>query len=290
MKFFRKHTNPISGNGIGLTAHFTSAIWAEMQVPGANIFVTLQGKWVRQVVRWGGATLGLYGPYEVANLFLTPRHLGINALLEQQNFTQIIELASGLSSRGHQWANNHSGIYLEIDQASVICCKQKMLAAQAQVNTCETKARHFLLAADLRQADLAALVSPYIDFTLPTLIICEGLTGYFNETALTALLQKIRRLAAEFDHATVWLDLYLQLDWRKHGRVAWAMLPAQVLWKLLKSPMKMFLQDDAAIQRILTDNNFQVQKLWSARELANLAHQAPPPITLFYLAELTLPA
>lgn len=267
--------------GVSLTAHFTAAIWAKEKVPGANLFVTRKGKLVREIVRWGGVTLGLFGSYEVANLFLTPRHLGINALLSERNFPQIIELAAGLSSRGQQWASTHSGKYLEVDQPSIIYTKSNLLAANS-----ENKPNHFLVPADLRSADLVTSISPFIDFTQPTLIICEGLTGYLNEEALTALLQKIYDLAAKFDDANVWLDFYLKLDRHQHGRVAWAMLPAQLLWKLLNSPMRMFLRDAMDIERILAANNFQVQKLWSASELAILAERTPPPVTLFYLAEI----
>ncbi len=280
--------------GVSRTAHFTAAVWHELKVAGASRFVTRQGCFLRQVVRWGGGLLGLRGDYNVIQLFLAPRYLGIDAWLAQQHFDQIIELAAGLSPRGSQWAQFHpAGTYVEIDQLPVIQLKQSLLSPLLP--------NHQLLIADLLNDDLAVKISggflsraaasnnPQLatnNSSPTTLIICEGMTGYLGEEALRQLLQKIWKLAENFENTTILIDLYLKLDWRKHGRIALAMLPPRLLWKILRAPMQMFLRDADHIRALLASENFEVAKIYSVTELAELAQLKPPPVELFYLVQI----
>ncbi len=268
---------------IGWTALYTAAVWAGLGVAGAERFVTRRGKFLKWLIAWGGGLLGLRGRYSVTNLFLAPRYLGINTLLTQRQPSQIIELAAGLSARGYEWARNNAGRYVEVDQPAVISAKEKIVGGRSHLPQ-----NFFLVSADLRQPDWVSKVLPRVDRAMPTLIICEGLTGYLNQEALSGLLSSIRELAACFNEATVWLDLYLKLDKAAHGRVFWAMLPAQIFWRLGRAPMRMFLRDAEHIKQVLAANGFKTQHLWSSSELAVLAGYNTPPLDLFYLAEISL--
>jgi O-methyltransferase involved in polyketide biosynthesis len=300
--------------GVSKTAHFTAAVWHELGVPGAVRFVTRQGKFLRWVVDWGGAFLGLRGKYSVVNLFLTPRHLGLNILLRDRNPALIVELAAGLSSRGLEWVQTHPGKYLEIDQSALIAAKKRLLASFLPEFS-----NYKLIAADLLKDDLKKILnSQLLDETLKTsatakelggetpplqdnfvcqdsysvpspqssvLIICEGMTGYLGEKAQRQLLGAIRELAANFQDCTVLMDFYLRLDYKQHGRVYLAMLPARLLWWVLRAPMQMFLHDAQDIHTLLASESFEVVKLYSSQELAQKAGRIPPPLNLFYLAE-----
>ncbi len=271
MKFTR------SIKGVGLTAHYTAAVWAELGVPGAQKFRTGRGSIMKRVVEWGSPFVGLWGEYSVTNLFLAPRHLGLNSLVEETKAAQIIELAAGLSSRGAEWANRHPGLYIEIDQPTVIAAKQKLINPQTN---------HILLPADLREAELVPLLASHLDPALPTIIIAEGITGYMPEATLHGLLNNILTLAKWFQDSTVYIDLYLKLDPQKHGRVELAMRPAKFMWKIMHAPMRMFLRDEGHIKQFLESAGFEVAQLYSSGQLATISGRKPPPVTLFYLAQL----
>ena len=263
--------------GVGTTAHFTAAVWQELGVPGAGRFVTAKGQWVRRLVSVGGGLLGLRGGYSVTSLFLAPRHLGLNVLLEQSKATQVIELAAGFSARGAEWTAHHRGVYIEIDQPAVISAKRSRFTPLPN---------HHLLSADLRQADLLTPIQALLDPDAPTLIIMEGVTGYLGEVALRQVLQQLHHLASWFRYPTVYIDIYLRLERKQHGRVFWAMLPAQMLWKIIRAPMQLFLRDQTHMQTILEAEGFCIRRFYSATELSTLANYPPPPLNLFYVAEI----
>jgi len=273
----------VKADKIGWTAQYTAAVWAGLGVPGTQRFVTRRGKFLKWWVDWGGGLLGLRGQYSVTNLFLAPRYLGINTLLAQRQPKQVIELAAGLSARGYEWARNNQGRYVEVDQPKVVAAKEKIVGGRSHLPQ-----NFFLVSADLRQPNWVSKVLPNLDCAIPTLIICEGLTGYLNQEALSTLLSAIGDLAVCFDQTTIWLDLYLKLDRHTHGRVFGAMLPAQIVWQLGRAPMQMFLEDVNQVKQVLNANGFKTRYLWSSSELAALAKYKAPPLDLFYLAEITL--
>lgn len=237
------------------------------------------------------------------------RHLGINKLLEEntlfsighseqreesinlsqanQPFEQIIELAAGLSPRGYNWVQQHNGVYVEVDQAAVIAAKASLLEAHPT----PTLGKLHLVALDLVHQDItqALQIQPELafDYNKPTLIIVEGLTGYLGEVAMHQLLSKIHKLASRFTNCTILIDFYLKLNPKQHGRVAYAMLPPQLLWRLLRAPMRMFLKEAKDIEHLIKSTGFTLKHLYSVPELAQLVGCEPPPVSLFYLAALT---
>ena len=262
---------------VGWTAQYTAAVWAELGVPGAQRFVTPAGRLANGIVRWGGGSLGLRGRYSVTNLFLVTRHLGISRLLDDARPAQVIELAAGLSARGLTWTQAHTGTYIEVDQPGVVAAKRKRIT--------ERGAQHRLVAADITRADLLGAIGD-MDKTAPTLIIVEGVTGYLDEAHMRALLRQVRALSARFDDCRVLMDFYLRLDPCKHGRAWWAMLPARAMWWTLRAPMRMFVRDADDVRALVESEGFRLHRLYSPAELAERAKIAPPPLDLFFVAEL----
>ncbi len=298
---------------VGATAYFTAAVWAELGVPGAARFDTRKGRWLNRFVKWGGASLGLFGPYSVTNLFLASRHLGLNLLLEQLAPTQVIELAAGLSARGAEWTRRHAGQYqyIEVDQAAVIKAKLGMQNAECRMQNGSPNAEcrmqnaeygmqvvegreregavHRLVAADLLEDEGEGLARRLAELTnpvLPTVIIAEGLTGYLGEASLRRLLRSIHKLCDRYEDATVLIDFYVRLDRRKHGRVALAMAPAVFFSRLARAPMQMFLQDEAAIGALVESEGFEIEQLYAGQALAKLVGCEVAPVNLFYVAQI----
>ncbi len=228
---------------------------------------------------------------------------------------QIIELAAGLAPRGIEWVQSHRNTsYIEIDQPALIAVKQRILAPI--IVSLPPEVHYQLIPADILSSKFnppgnptgrvqGSKFNPSDNFTdrihsssseklktqnskLKTLIICEGMTGYLGEEAMRKLLGSIKGLAEGFEDCTILIDFYVKLNFRRHGRVALAMLPAQLLWRMLRAPMQMFLRDADHIRALLHSEGFAVQQLYSSQELAALAGISPPPINLFYVAELKI--
>jgi len=291
-------SKPDQWQGVSNTAHFTAAVWEKAGVPGAAHFVTRKGHLLYALAKYGGAICGFYGKYGVARLFLIPRYLGIEAVLAQHNPTQIIELAAGLAPRGSQWVQTHRGSYIEIDQARVIALKQKILAPLLAQLPPDVSYR--LIAANILEDELKAKIQSSAqplesglkpDFStlspqFSTLIICEGMTGYLDEPTLGRLLTQIRELAASFQDCTILLDLYLKPNIEQHRRLALVMSPLELFLRFIKAPARLFLRDAGHIRNLLEAAGFELQHLYPAHELTALAHLAPPPFDIFYLAQL----
>lgn len=265
---------------VGLTAFYTAAVWAELGLPTARRFLTRRGLFLRELTRFGSGFLGMAGHYSVPNLFLAARHLGLDYLLNQLQPTQVIELASGLSSRVAR--RQKPGIYIEVDQPGVIQIKRNLLPT-------ELTPGHHLLALDLVDisgAELIEKLAPFLNPAEPTLILAEGLTPYLTEQPLRRLLGTLRELLDYFEDGNLLLDFYLKLDKARHGRVYWAMLPGVLFWKVLRAPMRLFLQDADAIRAIAESAGFRVERLYSSADLARLVGRQVPPVNLYYVAHL----
>ncbi len=274
---------------VGWTAYFTAAVWANLGEPRAEIFLTRRGEWMRQAVKWGGATLGLWGRFGVERLFLSGRHGGFDRLLADIAPAQVIELAAGFSARGVDWKSRLPVTYIEIDGLAVIAAKERMLDHFLLLPSSPPPTRPILIAADLLQTEGQALLdrlSGLLDPARSTVIIAEGLTGYLGQEALSRLLESLRTLTASFDDVSLLIDFYLRLDWPRFGRVAVAMAPARLLWRLLRAPMRMFLRDAAAIRALVASAGFEVAELYSSADLANLTGLPRPGADLFYVARL----
>lgn len=268
---------------VGWTAFYTAAVWHELGVAHAKRFLTRRGIFVREMARYGGGLCGLRGGYSVTNLFLAPRHLGIDKLLPELQPVQVIEIAAGFTPRGVALSEKlpPGGVVVEVDQPGVVAIKNQLLDKRGR-----PPANYRLVAHDLAHESASTLlekIGPHVKPTLPTVIIAEGLTGYLNEEALRGVLRTLRTLLEHFTDAKLIIDFYEKLTPARHGRVYWAMLPPRLIWKIMRASMAMFLTDEAQVRRLVESEGFAIRKMYTALELADLAGRERPPLNLFYV-------
>jgi len=132
--------------------------------------------------------------HRMAVLFQT-RHHCINAAIMESGVRQVVELASGISPRGLQWARNvPESIYIESDLPALMIHKSKLLRnhilASDEVN-------HGILhccGVDALCTDGLDQVLSSIDPDSPFALISEGLLLYFSAEELNAFLDNVAGL------------------------------------------------------------------------------------------------
>ena len=144
-------------------------------------------------------TIGLMG-----TLFQT-RHHAINAAIAETQTSQVIELASGISPRGLQWARGMpQTLYVESDLPALMIHKAKLLRnhilSAADVN-------HGILhccGLDVLDEEAFSETLNSIDVSAPFVIVSEGLLLYFDSTELDKFLDNIASILNRYPNA-VWI-------------------------------------------------------------------------------------
>lgn len=123
----------------------------------------------------------------------------IDSLIEQQNTTQILELAAGFSSRGLSFSNDPNMIYVEIDLPEVSELKKQILANIASIpSNLHINAGNVLRDSDFEKSD------QYFNPDKPITIINEGLLRYLSFKEKAKLAASIRTLIEK--HGGVWIS------------------------------------------------------------------------------------
>lgn len=199
--------------------------------------------------------------------FLLQRHLIINDLLEQalrnDGSTQVLEIACGLSPRGHRVHLAHPRInYVECDLPAMASRKQHLLAKLGSIDS------HHRVDAINIFADgddgLEALVARHFDTTKPLIVITEGLVNYFPLAVIDAFWRRLAVLLRRFPHARYLTDNYpLLKDHPLHGTM-------QVLRGLLgavsRSQVNFHFGSDAEAGRHMQTVGFNAVTLHDPRD------------------------
>ena len=182
----------IERKDLSVTALYTAQTWAWGGFSHATLFSTDQSRAVFGITNlfiglagllsWGRPSL----PYG-----LLQRHALIEALAQEIDPPQLLELAAGLSSRGLRWPERprrrtpeYAVRYIEVDLPHVIDYKRAQVESKAPELFAEERVEW--IGADLKEATLHQWLDP-----LPTLVIAEGLLMYLNAEEQRSLLRSI---------------------------------------------------------------------------------------------------
>lgn len=199
---------------ISPTAHYTGYVWARNQI-GAPELATPQGRLAHHalapLMTMSGA---LGGP--TLDGFLLARHRVIDHLLseaiEAGRVGQVIELAAGMSPRGHSFAERFGAelTYIETDLPGMVSRKRRALS---QLGTSRPGHRVEALDAtrDIGPGSLVALVDG-LDRSRGLAVITEGLLSYLPSAAVLGLWSRIARATGAFPHGLYLSDLHLSQE------------------------------------------------------------------------------
>ncbi|HEX4870456.1 MAG TPA: class I SAM-dependent methyltransferase [Moraxellaceae bacterium] len=210
-------------SGISFTAFYTGEVWRRHGL-SVDFLAQPQGRLLylagRPVERLAEAVLG--GGNEV---MLLQRHLIIDHLLERavrdEGFTQVVEIACGLSPRGTLMARRFAAQdlhYIEADLPAMAARKRALLEDAGELGP-----RHRVLDLDILAQDVPhALEAVFagLDPARKTLVITEGLVNYFDHATITGFWARLAGALRRFPAGLYLTDLYPNFQWHRIARAA----------------------------------------------------------------------
>lgn len=216
-------SDTLDSSRISLTGHYTGYVWQKNNMNEVEMS-TGPGWLLYQIARpvnfiaakaTGGANL---------ETFLLDRHRKIDEIaareIESGHVSQIVELASGLSPRGQafmrRYEKSHGLVYIESDLAGQIQTKKNLLLERGAM----IAPRHHFLTIDVfasadSELSLERATQGLLDPSKGTLVISEGLLGYFPRAMVITLWQRIARFLAQFPQGEYLTDLHLEEEQSK---------------------------------------------------------------------------
>jgi O-methyltransferase involved in polyketide biosynthesis len=145
--------------------------------------------------------------------FFESRFKAVNRILEEQGFTQILELAAGFSPRGMDLAQRGI-VYVEADLAESIVLKREVVTAvlgQVPANL------HLCPASVLDRAQLSACCAAFVD--RPVAVTTEGLLRYFTFGEKTQLAGNVRDILSRYGGLWITTDIHLRHWAQRRGPI-----------------------------------------------------------------------
>lgn len=201
-------------SSISFTAHYTGYVWQHYGL-SETAFATAQGRTYYTLLR----------PFEYLarhiigsdiKTTLLQRHFLIDRELEKQiaenPATQVLEIACGLSPRGHRFTRQHPDlVYVEADLPGMVARKRSVLAPLASLN-----AKHRLVVCNILEQgcaeSLEAVIAREFDSSKPLVVITEGLVNYFDLPTISSVWQRLAVALKGFPRGLYLTDVYPQVQ------------------------------------------------------------------------------
>lgn len=208
---------------ISPTAHYTGFVWARHGL-GPAALATRTGSLLFTALRPAMAVAAATGNPTLEGLLLS-RHRAIDALLteaiEDGRVGQVVEIAAGLSPRGHRYATTYGDrlTYLEADLPGMAALKREALARVGDTPASTHRVVDFdALATDGPQS--LASVMGQLDPAVGTAVITEGLLNYLPPEAVTSLWSRLASELHRFPAGLYLSDLHVAGENRGAGATA----------------------------------------------------------------------
>lgn len=211
-------------SSISFTAFYTGEVWRRNGL-SAPFFSQPQGR-----------ALYLAGkPFEMASnllfgtnneVLLLQRHRILDHLLEQaiveEGFTQIVEIACGLSPRGTLTMQRHPNedlVYLEADLPGMAARKRHLLESAGVASRGHRVIDLNILEEETKDS-LERVMSRELDPSRKTIVITEGLVNYFDYPTIHGFWTRLAAVLKSFSDGMYLTDLYPNFQWHPGVRLA----------------------------------------------------------------------
>ncbi|EKF75770.1 hypothetical protein A11A3_02837 [Alcanivorax hongdengensis A-11-3] len=201
-------SEPRDTSSISFTALYTGHVWTRDGL-SAPFFRT----------RGGAFLYGALAPFEYIGrkvvggnirTFLLQRHHLIDHRLHQliaEGTTQVVEIACGLSPRGHRFCQQYPELtYIETDLPDMARRKESLLRAQGLLSD-RHRVQPINIFADEGELSLAHVLGQ-LDTNKPVVVITEGLVNYFPLAVISAFWRKLADALRAFPAGTYLTDNY----------------------------------------------------------------------------------
>lgn len=196
-------------SSISFTAHYTGYIWFHYQL-SERAFATPRGRLYFQLLRpFEYLARGVIGT-DIKTTLLQRHHLidrELESLIAHHPDLQVLEIACGLSPRGHRFSRAHAGIsYVEADLPGMVQRKQALLGNLHSLNE-----RHRVIVCNILEQgedSLESVIAREFDHRRPLVVITEGLVNYFELPTISGFWQRLGKLLKDFPLGVYLTDIY----------------------------------------------------------------------------------
>jgi O-methyltransferase involved in polyketide biosynthesis len=190
---------------LSVTALYTSGVWSWGKLPDAELLDSADSRRVFKATKF---VLGAARPFArrraSLEISLLHRHAAIDTLVRASAVMRVLELAAGLSRRGHTFSRQRDFEYIEVDRPAVVAYKRRLLARTAAGRSALARPNLHMIAADVTQTPLESLCPPD---GKPLLVIAEGLMMYLDAEAQKTLGRSVATRLGRGGGGTFILDL-----------------------------------------------------------------------------------
>lgn len=147
------------------------------------------------------------------------RHKLIDKLIYQSNSDQILELASGFSSRGLSMSKKDNFNYVEMDLPSVIKEKEQIIKEIAKNKEFEVPENLHFESGNVLDFKNFEKATKHFEKSKPVTIINEGLLRYLNFQEKAKVAGNIQKILKEFGGSWITSDISLRKIFSKENKV-----------------------------------------------------------------------
>ena len=199
-------------SSISFTAHYTGHIWYNYGL-SEHFFATMPGRFLFNTLRpfeWAGRML--FGS-DIKSCLLQ-RHYLIDHILEkaieEQGYTQVLEVACGLSPRGFRFMKKYADQdirYIEADLPGMAKRKEALLSKHKTLD--ET---HKVIVCNILEKDgehsIKQVVERELDPGRKTIVITEGLIMYFSLEVIKGFWERLHTHMSQLPEVRYLADNY----------------------------------------------------------------------------------
>ena len=241
---------------ISPTAHYTGYVWARHGIGPAGL-ATRTGAVLYNGLRPAMAASAATGGPTLEGLLLG-RHRAMDALLteaiESGRIGQVVEIAAGLSPRGHQYATTYGEklTYVEADLPGMAALKRQALARVGGPGSATHRVVDFDALATAGPHALSSIMAQ-LDPTVGTAVITEGLLNYLPTEAVTGLWARLATELRRFPAGLYLSDLHLAGENRSAALTTFSTL----LGAFVRGRIHFHFADVASAEKALRDAGFR---------------------------------
>lgn len=269
---------------ISITAHYTGYVWYKNGLSTAE-FTTPVGRLAYYGLLPGDSfarkTIG-----SDLETQLMQRHLIIDHLLEkavaEHGQIQVLELACGLSPRGHRFTRRYGPGQVKYVEADLPGMAQRKTALLKSVNSLSQQ--HYVRPCNILELSgklsLEALISKEFDQAKPLIVITEGLVNYFPTNMISPFWSRLSLALKPFTQGYYLSDMVS--DDRQHNNSLWLSLGMQLLSVAARGKTALHFNGDEDIKAGLQALGFKTVNVHNPvnyyAQLSIPVSKAPPSI------------